>query len=117
MQKIITGTEVTIKDIPTNGTQGSKFYQIVAYTDTEHVGDGGFADPFFYGTPYDFPFHESWPYGTWEKGPWSASYNDTKKHFKISRDISADDDEGSLLFHTRKSWRCSYNSRTKDGFR
>lgn len=94
----ITGTEVTIKDIPTNGTQGSKFYQIVAYTDTEHVGDGGFADPFFYGTPYDFPFHESWPYGTWEKGPWSASYNDTKKHFKISRDISADDDEGSLLF-------------------
>ena len=98
-----TSTEVTIKDIPLNGTQGHKYYQVVAYTDTEHIGAGGFADPFFYGTPYNFPFHESWPYGAWEKGPWSASYNDTKKHFKISRDFSADDDEGSLMFTPEKA--------------
>lgn len=99
----ITGTEFVIKDIPLNGAQSHKYYQVVAYTDTEHIGAGGFADPFFYGTSYDFPFHESWPYGSWEKGPWSASYNDTKKHFKLSRDFSADDDEGSLMFTPEKA--------------
>lgn len=36
---------------------------------------------------------ESWPYGKWENDSWSASYNDTKNHFKISSQ-SADDDEG-----------------------
>lgn len=99
----ITGTEYTISGIPLDGAQGYKFYQVVAYTDMEHIGEKGFADPFFHGTPYDFPFHESWPYGVWEKGPWSASYNDTDKHFRISHDFSADDDEGSLIFTPGKA--------------
>lgn len=97
----LTDTEYTFNDIPLTGSQSHKIYQVVAYFDEEHLGGTAFADPFFYGTPYDFPFSESWPYGKWENGPWSASYNDTKNHFKISSQ-SADDDEGSLMFTPAK---------------
>ena len=97
----ITDTQFTITDIPLTGSQQYKFYQVVAYFDEEHIGGTGFAEPFFYGTPYGFPFKESWPYGAWENGPWSASYNDTKSHFKISTN-SADDDEGSVMFTPAK---------------
>lgn len=97
----LTNTEYTFNDIPLTGSQSHKIYQVVAYFDEEHLGGTAFADPFFYGTPYDFPFSESWPYGKWENGPWSASYNDTKNHFKISSQ-SADDDEGSLMFTPAK---------------
>lgn len=97
----LTDTEYTFNEIPLTGSQSHKIYQVVAYFDEEHLGGTAFADPFFYGTPYDFPFSESWPYGKWENGPWSASYNDTKNHFKISSQ-SADDDEGSLMFTPAK---------------
>lgn len=97
----LTDTEYTFNDIPLTGSQSHKIYQVVAYFDEEHLGGTAFADPFFYGTPYNFPFSESWPYGKWENGPWSASYNDTKNHFKISSQ-SADDDEGSLMFTPTK---------------
>lgn len=97
----LTDLEYTFTDIPLTGSQGYKFYQVVAYFDEEHIGGTAFAEPFFYGEPYTFPFHESWPYGKWENGPWSASYNDTKTHFKLSS-TSADDDEGSLMFTPAK---------------
>ena len=97
----LTDTGYTFNEIPLTGSQSHKIYQVVAYFDEEHLGGTAFADPFFYGTPYDFPFSESWPYGKWENGPWSASYNDTKNHFKISSQ-SADDDEGSLMFTPAK---------------
>ena len=97
----ITDTQFTISGFSLTGSQQYKFYQVVAYFDEEHIGGTGFAEPFFYGTPYGFPFKESWPYGAWENGPWSASYNDTKSHFKISTN-SADDDEGSVMFTPAK---------------
>lgn len=59
----LTDTEYTFNDIPLTGSQSHKIYQVVAYFDEEHLGGTAFADPFFYGTPYDFPFSESWPYG------------------------------------------------------
>lgn len=98
----ITENECTLDGIPLDGSQGYKIYQVVAYTDEEHQSNLGMAEYFFYGTPYDFPFAESWPYGSWSNGPWAASYNDTKNHFKISSQ-SADDDEGSVIFTPAKA--------------
>lgn len=99
----LTDTEYTISGIPLTGDQSYKIYEVAAYFDETHVSEGGMADYFFYGTPYDFPFSESWPYGKWEHGPWAASYNDTKNHFKINSTASADDDEGSLIFTPAKA--------------